>query len=253
MPKRPIDLGMTLPEAVAAPRATQRNTTAVQAEPAFQTAELIKLGHVFAPNPEIGAATGVEFLPNGQVVAAAVQRRSSNRRNRRQDWFGVAQVDQRGHGADTGAGDGGLQRRTVRHFTCSPGAEHPAASQGHLRAAGALMWPIAGAPDGSFYSYNQPNLPDQVSARTRPSAVHNQGRSGHRADLPAASDGESGCCPKPIPFGGMGEPVNQNGFSDHFPITNQSHRRRLGPRLNVDQAARRSGPHEPHKTRFRHW
>jgi gamma-glutamyltranspeptidase / glutathione hydrolase len=66
-----IDLGMTLPEAVAAPRATQRNTTAVQAEPAFQTAELIKLGHVFAPNPEIGAATGVEFLPNGQVVAAA--------------------------------------------------------------------------------------------------------------------------------------------------------------------------------------
>ena len=25
--------------------------------------------------------------------------------------------------------------------------------------------------------------------------------------------------PKPIPFGGMGKPVNQNGFSDHFPIT----------------------------------
>jgi hypothetical protein len=24
---------------------------------------------------------------------------------------------------------------------------------------------------------------------------------------------------KPIPFGGMGKPVNQNGFSDHFPIT----------------------------------
>jgi hypothetical protein len=22
-----------------------------------------------------------------------------------------------------------------------------------------------------------------------------------------------------IPFGGMGKPVNQNGFSDHFPIT----------------------------------
>jgi gamma-glutamyltranspeptidase/glutathione hydrolase len=68
-----IDLGMTLPEAVAAPRATQRNTAAVQAEPAFQpeAAELIKLGHVFAPNPEIGAATGVEFLPDGRVVAAA--------------------------------------------------------------------------------------------------------------------------------------------------------------------------------------
>jgi hypothetical protein len=23
---------------------------------------------------------------------------------------------------------------------------------------------------------------------------------------------------KPIPFGGMGKPVNQNGFSDHCPI-----------------------------------
>jgi gamma-glutamyltranspeptidase/glutathione hydrolase len=70
-----IDLDMTLPEAVAGARATQRNTAMVQAEPAFlaspEAAELIKLGHVFAPNPEIGAATGVEFLPNGQVVAVA--------------------------------------------------------------------------------------------------------------------------------------------------------------------------------------
>ncbi len=24
--------------------------------------------------------------------------------------------------------------------------------------------------------------------------------------------------PKPIPYGGMGDPVNQAGFSDHFPI-----------------------------------
>ena len=31
----------------------------------------MKLGHAFAPNPEIGAATGVEFLPDGQVLAAA--------------------------------------------------------------------------------------------------------------------------------------------------------------------------------------
>ena len=30
-----LDLGMALPEAVAAPRATQRNTAAVQAEPGF--------------------------------------------------------------------------------------------------------------------------------------------------------------------------------------------------------------------------
>jgi gamma-glutamyltranspeptidase / glutathione hydrolase len=66
---------MTLPEAIAAARASQRNTAAVQAEPAFlaspEAPELTALGHVLAPNPEIGAATGVEFLPDGRVVAAA--------------------------------------------------------------------------------------------------------------------------------------------------------------------------------------
>ena len=36
-----------------------------------------------------------------------------------------------------------------------------------------------------------------------------------------------GVYPKPIPFGGMGKPVNQNGFSDH-PNHDQSHRGRLG-------------------------
>ena len=30
---------------------------------------------------------------------------------------------------------------------------------------------------------------------------------------------DPGLYPKPIPLGGMGDPVNQNGFSDHFPIT----------------------------------
>jgi hypothetical protein len=30
---------------------------------------------------------------------------------------------------------------------------------------------------------------------------------------------DPGLYPKPIPFGGMGDPVNENGFSDHFPIT----------------------------------
>jgi gamma-glutamyltranspeptidase/glutathione hydrolase len=70
-----LDLGMTLPQAIAFPRATQRNTAQVQAEPAFlalpEAAALTALGHVFGPNPEIGAATGVEFLGNGRVLAAA--------------------------------------------------------------------------------------------------------------------------------------------------------------------------------------
>jgi gamma-glutamyltranspeptidase/glutathione hydrolase len=68
-----LDLGMTLPQALAAPRATQRNTAAVQAEPGFDAERpgLQALGHVFAPNPEIGAATAVEFLLDGRVLAAA--------------------------------------------------------------------------------------------------------------------------------------------------------------------------------------
>ncbi|MQA34336.1 gamma-glutamyltransferase [Modestobacter roseus] len=69
-----IDRNMDLAEAIAAPRATQRNTAAVQAEPAFLAAygeELAALGHTFTENPEIGAATGIEYLPGGLLLAAA--------------------------------------------------------------------------------------------------------------------------------------------------------------------------------------
>jgi gamma-glutamyltranspeptidase / glutathione hydrolase len=69
-----IDFDMTLPEAIAAARASQRNTATVVAEPTFlssEETELRALGHTFSTMAEIGAATGVEFLPNGQVVAAA--------------------------------------------------------------------------------------------------------------------------------------------------------------------------------------
>ncbi|GIG59968.1 gamma-glutamyltranspeptidase [Longispora fulva] len=70
-----LDLGMGLPEAIDAPRATQRNTASVQAEPGFPTAGLAALGHVFTANPEIGAATGVEFLRDGRVQAVAERSR----------------------------------------------------------------------------------------------------------------------------------------------------------------------------------
>jgi gamma-glutamyltranspeptidase / glutathione hydrolase len=70
-----IDLGMTLPEAIAAARASQRNTATAVAEPAFlespEAAKLMALGHAFSTMAEIGAATGVEFLPDGRVLAAA--------------------------------------------------------------------------------------------------------------------------------------------------------------------------------------
>ena len=66
-----FDTGMTLPQAIADPRATQRNGTTTQAEPGFPTAALTPYGHRFVANPEIGAATGIEFLSAGGVVAAA--------------------------------------------------------------------------------------------------------------------------------------------------------------------------------------
>jgi gamma-glutamyltranspeptidase/glutathione hydrolase len=70
-----LDLGLTLPEAVAAPRASQRNAATVQAEPGFDRSELAsRFGHVFvdAPAPgEIGAVTGVEFLGRGRLLAVA--------------------------------------------------------------------------------------------------------------------------------------------------------------------------------------
>ncbi|WP_433053387.1 gamma-glutamyltransferase [Dactylosporangium sp. CS-033363] len=70
-----LDLGMSLPQAVAAPRASQRNTASVTAEPAFiDSAEgraLGALGHTYTPMAEIGAATAIEFLGHGKLLACA--------------------------------------------------------------------------------------------------------------------------------------------------------------------------------------
>ncbi|MFI9326778.1 gamma-glutamyltransferase [Kitasatospora sp. NPDC052868] len=70
-----LDRGLSLEQAIAAPRASQRNTAATQAEPGFlalpERARLEALGHAFASTPEIGAATGVERLSDGRWVAAA--------------------------------------------------------------------------------------------------------------------------------------------------------------------------------------
>jgi gamma-glutamyltranspeptidase / glutathione hydrolase len=71
-----IDLGLTLPQAIADPRASQRNTAATAAEPAFiaspEATALRARGHpAFTSTAEIGAATGIEFLPGGGVIAAA--------------------------------------------------------------------------------------------------------------------------------------------------------------------------------------
>ena len=76
-----VDLGMSISEAIAAPRASQRNTAKVTAEPEFIAAyesQLTPYGHEFTPSgdaftsaAEIGAATAIEFLRDGRMVAAA--------------------------------------------------------------------------------------------------------------------------------------------------------------------------------------
>ncbi|WP_262107016.1 gamma-glutamyltransferase [Arthrobacter sp. Marseille-P9274] len=76
-----VDLKMDIPEAIAAPRAAQRNTPDVTAEPEFIDAyesELARYGHKLVPSgdsfssaAEIGAATAIEFLSDGSMIAAA--------------------------------------------------------------------------------------------------------------------------------------------------------------------------------------
>jgi gamma-glutamyltranspeptidase/glutathione hydrolase len=76
-----LDFGMSLPDAIAALRLSQRNSATTQSEPGFdQTPEyapLVARGQKFAVTTsppsaqQIGAATGIEFLPGGRVLAAA--------------------------------------------------------------------------------------------------------------------------------------------------------------------------------------
>jgi len=79
-----IDFGMSLPAAIAAPRASQRNGALTDAEPAFlatpQAAELTskygeqfreQTGPVLPRDNYIGNATGIQFLPGNRFQAAA--------------------------------------------------------------------------------------------------------------------------------------------------------------------------------------
>jgi gamma-glutamyltranspeptidase/glutathione hydrolase len=69
-----VDLDMNLLAAVAAPRATPRNTASVTAEQGFidaYGAALGARGHLFTPTGEIGAATAIEFGRRGRMIAVA--------------------------------------------------------------------------------------------------------------------------------------------------------------------------------------
>ncbi|MDO0937807.1 gamma-glutamyltransferase [Streptomyces sp. DG2A-72] len=70
-----LDRGLPLVDAIAAPRASQRNAAQTELEPGLFNsplkAQLEAIGHGFRLNPEIGAATGVQRLPGGKWLAAA--------------------------------------------------------------------------------------------------------------------------------------------------------------------------------------
>jgi gamma-glutamyltranspeptidase / glutathione hydrolase len=71
-----LELGASLPQAIAQPRASQRNTATTSAEQAFidspdGMALAGTFGHQFTPSGEIGAVTGLEFMRGGRVLAAA--------------------------------------------------------------------------------------------------------------------------------------------------------------------------------------
>jgi gamma-glutamyltranspeptidase / glutathione hydrolase len=117
-----LDFGMTLPEAVAAPRLSQRNAATTQTEASFLTtpeaAALQARGQSFVVSTgtgaEIGAATGIEFLPHGalQVAAEPVRRGGGS----------AAVVSSGGHRPHGGDGHGGRHRLRAPHDVKRPGA-----------------------------------------------------------------------------------------------------------------------------------
>jgi gamma-glutamyltranspeptidase / glutathione hydrolase len=74
-----VDRGMTLPDAINAPRASQRNAEKTEIEPKLWNSglrpQLEDLGHKFTKIDELGAATGVQPLPDGRWLAAAEKER----------------------------------------------------------------------------------------------------------------------------------------------------------------------------------
>lgn len=83
-----------------------------------------------------------------------------------------------------------------------------------------LTWSVIGDPtDGTFYFNNEPNLLDQFLVNKQMA----------KQDAPIRAKAETveilrfpgsftGKYKRPKPFGGMGKPVDEDGFSDHFPI-----------------------------------
>ena len=83
-----------------------------------------------------------------------------------------------------------------------------------------LSWSVIGDPaDGTFYFNNEPNLLDQVlvnkNMARQDAAIRVEPDTLQILRFPGTF---TGTYKRPRPFGGMGSAVDENGFSDHFPI-----------------------------------
>lgn len=83
-----------------------------------------------------------------------------------------------------------------------------------------LMWDVLGTGEGSFYFENFANLLDQfmVNKNMAKQTSPIQAIPGTVEIIRLPGMVGAGTYPAPVPFGGMGKPLNTNGFSDHFPI-----------------------------------
>ena len=84
-----------------------------------------------------------------------------------------------------------------------------------------LMWPLMGTGVGTLFYNNFPNMLDQFlvdkNMLKANAAIRVIAESVQVVRFPEMVD--PGDYDKPVPFGGMGSPVNTSGFSDHFPIS----------------------------------
>ncbi len=83
-----------------------------------------------------------------------------------------------------------------------------------------LMWPLMGMDNGTHYFNNFPNVLDQFLA-DKNMLKSNSPIKVKAADVQIFQPTEmvgGGSYPAPMRYGGMGKTVDENGFSDHYPI-----------------------------------
>lgn len=83
-----------------------------------------------------------------------------------------------------------------------------------------LMWDTLGAGSGTLYFDNFANMLDQflVDKNMIKEAAEIRADPDSVQILRFPGTVSTGTYPAPVPFGGMGKPVNTDGYSDHYPI-----------------------------------